>query len=79
MLGDVDNASKWLERAVELGAGYYRGLSSFHAVWRPWLEHAQMAPIFARLKVNADRYAEIPLAPRARALAERADPDRWRA
>ena len=45
MLGDADNASKWLERAVELGAGYYRGLSSFHAVWRPWLEHPQMAPI----------------------------------
>ena len=79
MLGDVDNASKWLERAVELGAGYYRGLSSFHAVWRPWLEHPQMAPMFARLKANADRYAAIPLAPRARALAERADPDRWRA
>ena len=70
LLGDVAGARKWLGRAAELGAGYYRGLSAHHAVWRPWLAHADLAPIFAQLKGNADRYATIPLAPRARELTQ---------
>ena len=69
LLGDAAGAGKWLGRAADLGAGYYRGLSAHHAVWRPWLAHPDLAPIFARLKANAARYAAIPLAPRARALA----------
>lgn len=50
MLGDADNAGKWLGRAAELRAGYYRGLSSFHAVWRPWLEHPKMGRSSRRSK-----------------------------
>ncbi|WP_310569944.1 protein kinase [Gemmatimonas sp.] len=69
LLGDAAGARKWLARAADLGAGYYRGLWAHHAVWRPWLAHPDLAPIFAQIKANADRYAAIPLAPRARALA----------
>ena len=70
LLGHASDARKWLGRAADLGAGYYRGLSVHHAVWRPWLAHPEFMPIFARLKANADRYAAIPLAPRASALAQ---------
>lgn len=70
LLGDVTNARKWLRRAADLGAGYYQGLVEHHAVWRPWVAHPELAPIFAQIKANADRYGAIPLAPRARALAK---------
>ncbi len=70
LLGDAAGARKWLGRAADLGAGYHRGLSAHHAVWGSWLAHPELAPIFARIEANAARYAAIPLAPRARALAK---------
>jgi len=70
LLGDAAGARKWLGRAADLGAGYYRGLSANHAVWGSWLAHPELTPIFARIEANAARYAAIPLAPRARALAK---------
>jgi len=72
LLGDVDGIRKWLGRSAELGAGHYSGLTRYHAVWRPWLSHPDVAPIFAQLRANSDRYAEIPLAPHAVSLAEHA-------
>jgi hypothetical protein len=68
LLGDVGGVHKWLTRATDLGAGYSGALTLNNAVWRPWLAHPDVAPIFERVRANAARYATIPLAPRAAAL-----------
>ncbi len=69
LLGDVSGIQKWLARAADLGAGYYGALSRHSAVWRPWLAHPDVAPIFERIRANAERCSAIPLAPRAQAIA----------
>jgi serine/threonine-protein kinase len=70
LLGDPEEASRWLEQSVRLGLGIHEAVTRHCAVWRPWLAHPACAPIFASLKHNAERYAGIPVAPRALALAE---------
>ncbi len=72
LLGDVDGIRKWLGRSAGLGAGYYSVLTRHHAVWRPWLAHPDVSPIFAQIRANSDRYAELALAPQAVSLAEHA-------
>ncbi|WP_411282022.1 protein kinase domain-containing protein [Gemmatimonas sp.] len=68
LLDDVAGIQKWLSRAAHLGASYYRGLSQHHALWRVWLVHPDVAPIFAHIRRNSEHVATIPLAPRVRAL-----------
>jgi serine/threonine-protein kinase len=70
LLGDVGGVQKWLARATDLGAGYSGALTLHNAVWRPWLAHPDVAPIFERMRANAARYATISLAPRAAALTQ---------
>ncbi len=70
LLGDVAEASRWLQQSVHLGLGIHDAVTQHSAVWRPWLGHPAFVPIFASLKQNAERYARIPVAPRALALAE---------
>jgi TolB-like protein len=68
LLGDEDEAVRWLERAVQLGIGAHEALTRSSAVWRPWLEHPRFAPIFEQLRRNAERYARLTIAPRALAM-----------
>jgi len=70
LLGDIVEAARWLEQAARLGTGIHESLTRHNAVWRPWLDHQAFVPIFASLKRNAERYARIPVAPRALALVE---------
>ncbi|MDZ4259981.1 MAG: protein kinase [Gemmatimonadales bacterium] len=65
MLGDVEESSRWLERAVHLGLGIHEAVTRHSAVWRPWLDHPRFIPIFDALRQNTARYAEIAIAPRA--------------
>lgn len=68
LLGDKVEAARWLERAVALGLGIYEPITRYSAVWRPWLAHPRFAPIFEQLRQNAERYAQLTVAPRALAM-----------
>ena len=70
MLEDVDQAAKWLGRAVDTGFSCHEGLTVHNATWRPWLDHPQLAPVFERLRMQAERQAKLPLGPNLRALVE---------
>jgi hypothetical protein len=71
VLGDVPNVVRWLGRSVDLGMGYLAPLAESHAVWQRWLAHPDVAPLLARCREHAVRYAAIPLAPRVAALVSR--------
>jgi tetratricopeptide (TPR) repeat protein len=71
VLGDVPNMLSWLGRSVDLGMSYLAPLVESHAVWQRWLAHPDVAPLLARCREHAVRYAEIPLAPRVAALVSR--------
>ncbi|MBA2291757.1 MAG: protein kinase [Gemmatimonadales bacterium] len=68
LLGEVDEAARWLEQSVELGCGIHETITRHNAAWRPWLEHPKFVPILASLKQNAERYAQLGVAPRALAM-----------
>jgi hypothetical protein len=71
VLGDVPNVLRWLGRSVDLGMGYLAPLVESHTVWQRWLVHPDVAPLLARCREHAVRYAAIPLAPRVAALVSR--------
>jgi hypothetical protein len=71
VLGDVPNMVRWLGRSVDLGMSYIAPLVESHAVWQPWAEHPEVAPLLARCREHAERYAAIPLAPRVAAMVSR--------
>jgi TolB-like protein len=71
VLGDVPNMLRWLGRSVDHGMSYIAPLVESHAVWQHWFEHPDVAPLLARCREHAARYAEIPLAPRVAALVSR--------
>jgi hypothetical protein len=71
VLGDVPNMVRWLGRSVDLGMGYIAPIAESHAVWQRWLEHPDVAPLMARCREHAKRYAAIPLAPRVAAMVSR--------
>ena len=72
LLGNAEQAAKWLGRAVDLLFGCHDGLVKHNAVWRSWLTHPLLEPVFERLRVQADRYQAMPLSPRLAALVESA-------
>ncbi len=65
LLGDVDEAARWLAQAAHLGSGIHDAVTRHTAVWQPWVGHPRFAPILVALKHNAARYAQLPVAPRA--------------
>jgi eukaryotic-like serine/threonine-protein kinase len=69
LLGEVDESARWLARSVELGLGAYDAVTQHTAVWRPWLAHPRFVPVLESLRQNAERYAQLPVAPRALAMA----------
>jgi eukaryotic-like serine/threonine-protein kinase len=69
MLGDIPEAARWLDHAVEGGLGMCDAITLHNAVWRPWLEHPALVPVLARLRDRAMVYAALPVAPRALAMA----------
>jgi len=73
VLGDVPNVVRWLGRSVDLGMSYIAPLVESHAVWQRWLAHPEVAPLLARCREHAERYAVIPLAPRVAALLSRGE------
>ena len=68
LLGDADQATHWLAHAVHLELGIYQPITQHSAVWRPWLDHPRFVSIFEALRENAERYAQLPVSPRALAL-----------
>jgi tetratricopeptide (TPR) repeat protein len=68
LLGDAEEAAHWLEQSVRLGFGVYDAVTVHNAVWRPWLTHPLFVPVLESLKRNAERYAQLPVAPRALAM-----------
>jgi hypothetical protein len=74
LLGDEANVVKWLGRSVELGMGYLAPILDSHAVWHPWRDHRLVAPLFARCREHAARYAMMPIAPRVLKLMESTSP-----
>ena len=50
---------------------YLAPLVESHAVWQRWLAHPEVAPLLARCREHAARYAAIPLAPRVASLVSR--------
>ena len=70
LLNDAEQAAKWLGRAVDTGFSCYEGLTRHNALWRPWLDHPSLAPVFERLRVQAARQAALPIGPKLRALME---------
>ena len=68
LLGDVAGVEKWLGRSVDLGMGYLANYAHQHALWKSWIDHPRIAPLMARCRAHAARYAAIPLAPRLAAL-----------
>ncbi len=71
LLGDVEEAARWLAQAVHLGSGIHDAITRHNAVWRPWLDHPRIAPILEAMQQVAHRNAQLPVAPRALALVER--------
>ena len=71
LLGDVEEAARWLAQAVHLGSGIHDATTRHNAVWRPWLDHPRIAPILEAMQQVANRHAQLPVAPRALALVER--------
>ncbi len=71
LLGDAEQAAKWLGRAVDLLFGCHDGLVKHNAVWRSWLTHPLLEPEFEKLRVQAERFQAIPIAPRLAAQLER--------
>ena len=71
VLGDVPNMLRWLGRSADLGMSYIAPVVESHAVWRAWSSHPEVAPLLARCRGHAARYAAIPLAPRVAALLSR--------
>jgi serine/threonine-protein kinase len=71
LLGDVEEAARWLAQAVHLGSGIHEAITRHNAVWRPWLDHPRIAPILEAMQEVAHRHAQLPVAPRALALVER--------
>jgi eukaryotic-like serine/threonine-protein kinase len=69
MLGDIAEAARWLDHAVDAGIGMYDAITLHNAVWRPWLDHPALVPVLARLRERAAAYAALPVAPRALAMA----------
>jgi eukaryotic-like serine/threonine-protein kinase len=69
MLGDIAEAARWLDHAVDSGIGMYDAITLHNAVWRPWLEHPALVPVLVRLRDRAAAYAALPVAPRALAMA----------
>jgi len=68
LLGDVANLVKFLGRSVDLGMGYCALTTGKHDAWQPWLDHVLVAPLMARCREHATRYAAIPVAPRVASL-----------
>jgi eukaryotic-like serine/threonine-protein kinase len=69
LLGEVEEAARWLEQSVRRGLGIHDTVTQHNAVWRPWLAHPRFVPVLASLRHNAERYAQLPVAPRALAMA----------
>jgi eukaryotic-like serine/threonine-protein kinase len=69
MLGDIAEAARWLDHAVDSGIGMYDAITLHNAVWRPWLAHPALVPVLARLQDRAAAYAALPVAPRVLAMA----------
>jgi eukaryotic-like serine/threonine-protein kinase len=69
MLGDIAEAARWLDHAVEGGIGMFNAITMHNAVWRPWLAHPALVPVLARLHDRAAAYAALPVAPRVLAMA----------
>jgi tetratricopeptide (TPR) repeat protein len=65
LLGEVEEAARWLEQSVRLGLGIHDAITLHSAVWRPWLAHPRFVPVLESLRQNAERYAQLPVAPRA--------------
>jgi TolB-like protein len=65
LLGDVEESARWLEQSVRIGLGVYDAVTLHNAVWRPWLAHPRFVPVLESLRRNAERYAQLPVAPRA--------------
>ncbi len=68
LLGEVEEAARWLEQSVRLGLGIHDTITLHNAIWRPWLAHPRFVPILESLRQNAERYAQLPVAPRALAM-----------
>jgi tetratricopeptide (TPR) repeat protein len=73
LLGEVEESARWLEQSVRLGLGAYDAVTLHNAVWRPWLAHPRLEPVLESLRGNAERYAQLPVAPRAFAMAAQQD------
>jgi eukaryotic-like serine/threonine-protein kinase len=71
LLGDAEEAARWLGRAVDGGFACYTGLAEHNALWRPWLNHPQLAPVFARMRNLEKEQVAMPLGPGLRALMAR--------
>jgi hypothetical protein len=70
LLNDAEQAARWLGRAVDAGFSCHEGLARYNAVWRPWLDHPLLAPVFERMRIQAAQQAALPIGPRLRALME---------
>jgi eukaryotic-like serine/threonine-protein kinase len=68
LLGEVEESARWLEQSVHLGLGIHDTVTLHNAVWRPWLDHPRFVPVLESLRQNAERYAQLPVAPRALAM-----------
>ena len=71
LLGDEEEAARWLAQAVHLGTSIHDAITRHNAVWRPWLDHPRMAPILEAMQELAHRNAQLPVAARALAMVER--------
>jgi eukaryotic-like serine/threonine-protein kinase len=80
LLGEVEESARWLEQSVRLGFGAWEAVTLHSAVWRPWLSDPRLVPVLESLRGNAERYAQLPVAPRALALVaeQNAGAVRWR-
>ncbi len=67
LVGDIEQAAKWLDHAVEIGFGVHEGLTRHNALWRPLLSHPTLAPVFERLRIVSDAYQATPIGPKAAA------------
>jgi hypothetical protein len=68
LLGEVDDAARWLEQSVRLGLGIHDTVALHSAVWRPWLAHPRFVPVLESLRQNAERHVQLAVAPRALAM-----------
>ncbi|HJR34572.1 MAG TPA: tetratricopeptide repeat protein, partial [Gemmatimonadales bacterium] len=71
LVGDIDQAARWLKQSVKAGLGCYEAITMHNAVWRPWLDHPTLVPVLASLREQSHRYAALPLSPRVHRLVAR--------